>query len=108
MAQKDKPIRKLAGGEDFDGLERAEPSLPASWYYDREQYQRELERIFYRDWLYVCHASALAEPRRFRRFDVGRQSIVLLRDDSGVLQGFFNTCFTVGGFGNVVNGFVQA
>ncbi|NCF38236.1 MAG: Rieske 2Fe-2S domain-containing protein [Gammaproteobacteria bacterium] len=92
MPDDEKPIRKLAGGEDFDGLERAEASLPASWYFDREHYEKELERIFYRDWLYVCHASAIAEARCFRRFDIGRQSIVLVRDYDGTLRGFHNSC----------------
>jgi len=92
MADHEKPIRKLAGGEDFDGLERAEPSLPASWYYEREHYREELERIFYHDWLYVCHASSLAEPRSFRRFDIGRQSVLLARDGGGKLRAFHNSC----------------
>ena len=92
MPDDKKPIRKLTGGEDFDGLKRAEPSLPASWYYDADHYQTELERIFYRDWLYVCHASSLAEPRQFRRFDIGRQSILLVRDHDGALRGYHNSC----------------
>ncbi len=83
MPDDKKPIRKLAGDEDFDGLERAEASLPATWYYDSAHYEAELEKIFYRDWLYVCHASLLAEARSFRRFDVGHQSIVLVRDSDG-------------------------
>ena len=92
MPDDKKPIRKLAGDEDFDGLERAEASLPATWYYDSAHYEAELEKIFYRDWLYVCHVSLLAEARSFRRFDVGHQSIVLVRDSDGMLHGFHNSC----------------
>ena len=92
MPDQRKPIRKLRGGEDFDGLKRVEASLPAAWYYDPAKHERELERIFYRDWLYVCHASSLAEARSFRRFDIGRQSILLVRGDDGVLRAFHNTC----------------
>ena len=87
-----KPIRKLSGREDFDGLARAEASLPASWYYDADWYQGELERIFHRQWLYVCHHSCLPEPRDFRRFDIGGQSIMLVRDEDRRLRGYFNSC----------------
>lgn len=89
----DKPsIQKLRGDEDFDGLTHVGKSLPARWYVDPQWYQHELERIFYRDWLYVCHHSVLAEPLSFRRFDVGRQSLLLVRDSEGTLRAFHNTC----------------
>ncbi len=83
---------RLGGDEDFDGLTRAEAALPAHWYYDAETYRAELERIFFRDWLYVCHASALGENRSYRRFDIGGQSLLLLRDNDGILRAFHNTC----------------
>jgi Rieske 2Fe-2S family protein len=89
----DKPAsRRLSGNEDFDGLSHATPSLPASRYFDAQWYQHELETIFYRNWLYLCHASTLAERRCFRRFRIGSQDIFLLRDDNGVLRGFHNSC----------------
>jgi Rieske 2Fe-2S family protein len=84
--------RKLRGDEDFDGLARTVASLPADWYYDRDWYQHELEQVFYRNWLYLCHASTLAEARAFRRFRIGSQEIVVLRDDAGLLRGFHNSC----------------
>ncbi len=92
MARSKPPARKLGDAEDFDGLEHATPSLPAAWYTDPEHYRAELEAVFYRNWLYVCHHSELAEPRSFRRFDVGTQSLLLLRADDGVLRAFHNTC----------------
>jgi Rieske 2Fe-2S family protein len=92
MPDDKKPVRKLCGGEDFDGLDHVANSLPADWYFDSRHYQTELERIYYRDWLYVCHASSLAGARSFRRFDIGRQSVVLLRDQDGVLRAFHNSC----------------
>jgi Rieske 2Fe-2S family protein len=84
--------RKLRGDEDFDGLTSAVDALPAAWYYDAERYRLELERIYYRNWLYMCHASTLAEARAFRRFRIGTQEIVVLRDDHGELRAFYNSC----------------
>ena len=83
---------QLSGNEDFDGLRVSTPSLPADWYISTDWHQHELERIFYTSWLYLCHGSTLAEPRAFRRFRIGTQEIVLLRDDQGVLRGYYNSC----------------
>ena len=38
---------------------KVRPSLPAIWYYDADHYRRELETIWYRDWICVGHLSAL-------------------------------------------------
>ena len=88
----DKKIRKLTGTEDFDGLNEATPSLPASWYFDQQQYQLELESIFYKHWIYLCHASTLVTPKAFRRFTIGNQEIFLIRGEDNILRGFYNTC----------------
>lgn len=87
-----RPIRKLTGKEDFDGLSHATPSLPASWYYDADWHQRELDNIFYDNWLYLCHSSTLSSPRAFRSFTIGTQGVFLVRDDVGTVRGFHNTC----------------
>ncbi len=86
------PNRMLTGSEDFDGLTQVQESLPATWYVDSHWYQRELEKIFCRNWLYLCHASTVSAPRSFRRFTIGDQGIFLVRDDDGELRGFYNTC----------------
>ncbi|WP_082630849.1 aromatic ring-hydroxylating oxygenase subunit alpha [Roseovarius atlanticus] len=76
----------------FNGLTRAMPSLPASWYLDAEHFAREMREIWGKTWVYLCRAEELDGPRSFRRFDVAGQPILLLRDGDGALRGFFNTC----------------
>ena len=83
---------QLLGDEDFDGLTRSVKSLPASWYYDPEWYRHELEQVFYNSWLYLCHSSTLPEKRSFRRFCIGSQELIVLRDDQGELRAFHNSC----------------
>lgn len=73
-------------------LDRVEPTLPARYYYDQDHYRRELEAFWYRSWLYAGRASELAHPRDYKLFEIGDQSILILRDESGRLRAFHNTC----------------
>lgn len=84
--------RVLSGTEDFDGLREAHPTLSGPSYWDPEVYRMELERIFYRHWIFLCHSDSVAETRAFRRFTIGNQGIFLVRDEDGTLRGFHNTC----------------
>ncbi|MER9893554.1 aromatic ring-hydroxylating dioxygenase subunit alpha [Mesorhizobium sp. M0119] len=76
----------------YNGLTRAEPTLPSSAYWDIAAYQRDLEAIWYRNWLLVCREADLAQPLAFRTFRIGTQEIVVLRDETGELRAFHNTC----------------
>jgi Rieske 2Fe-2S family protein len=76
----------------YNGLTEHTPGLLAEAYFDPRQYERELQRIWYRNWVYVGRSSEVARPRAFRTFELGDQKILLVRDDQGVLQGFHNTC----------------
>jgi|HubBroStandDraft_1064217.scaffolds.fasta_scaffold00041_23 glycine betaine catabolism A len=76
----------------YNGLTEHTEGLPAEAYYDPQQYEKELRRIWYRNWVYVGRSSELERARAFRTFELGDQRILLVRDDRGVLQGFHNTC----------------
>ena len=77
---------------DFFGLKKLEHSLPATWYYDPAQFALELERIWYRNWVYLGRSETVAEPGCYRTFTVGTQPVLVVRDEAGVLRAFFNTC----------------
>ena len=76
----------------FNGLATAQPTLPAAWYYDSAQFDREMRAIWHRNWIYLCRSASLAEPRAFRTFTVAGQDLLLVRGEDGVLNGYFNTC----------------
>ncbi len=76
----------------YTGLQQLTEGLPAEAYFDPRQYERELQRIWYRNWLYVGRSSDVAAPRAFRTFEIGDQRLLLVRDDGGELRGFHNTC----------------
>jgi glycine betaine catabolism A len=76
----------------YNGLTDLTEGLPAECYFDPRQYERELQRIWYRNWIYVGRSSEVLGKRSFRTFEIGDQKLLLVRDDSGVLRGFHNTC----------------
>ena len=73
-------------------LERVEKGLPTHYYYDPAHYQRELEAIWYDQWVYLCRSEEIAEPREFKVAQIGDESVVLTRNLSGELRAFYNTC----------------
>ncbi|HUS54230.1 MAG TPA: aromatic ring-hydroxylating dioxygenase subunit alpha [Thermohalobaculum sp.] len=76
----------------FNGLTAAQPALPASWYFDPVQYEREMRSIWQQNWVYLCRSDTLAGPKAFRTFTIAGQDLLLVRDEDDVLQGYFNTC----------------
>ncbi len=78
--------------KQWNGLRRPEPTLPSHYYLDAAHFELELQKIWYRDWIYLCRSEALPGPRSFGTFSLGTQTILLVRDDAGVLRAFHNTC----------------
>lgn len=76
----------------YNGLTRHTVGLAAEAYFDPQLYERDLGRIWLRNWIYVGRSSSVAARRSFRTFDLGDQRILLVRDEGGILRGFYNTC----------------
>jgi glycine betaine catabolism A len=76
----------------YNGLKEHTEGLSADAYFDPRHYERELQRIWYRNWIYVGRSNDVERPRAYRTFELGNQKLLLVRDDGGVLRGFHNTC----------------
>ncbi len=76
----------------YNGLLAPEPTLPSRDYFAAEAFERDLKAIWHRNWVHVCRASELAEPLSFRTFRLGTQDVLIVRDETGVLRAFHNTC----------------
>lgn len=76
----------------YNGLSQVEATLPSHYYFDAAHYERELNRIWYRNWIYLCRSDAVQGPRAFRTFAIGTQQLLLLRGEDGKLRAFHNTC----------------
>ncbi len=67
-------------------------ALERPFYRDPAIFERDMERIFRRHWHCVGHASQVASPGDFMRFDIEAESVVVARDKDGRLNAFLNVC----------------
>ncbi len=72
-------------------LERAE-TLPAAWYFDESIQRRETTHIFHRTWQLVAKQSDLPSPGSYFTVELVGEPLLLTRDGSGALHGFYNVC----------------
>lgn len=80
-----------AGASSFErliGPDRVSGRL----YTDPAIFERELERIHHRGWAFVGHESEVASPGEFVTRRLGRQPVLLTRDDSGAVRLWSNRC----------------
>ncbi|MEO5653705.1 MAG: aromatic ring-hydroxylating dioxygenase subunit alpha [Marmoricola sp.] len=61
-------------------------------YVSPEAFEAECDRIFERKWFCAAHVSDLPERGAYRTVQVGRESILLIRNRRGETKGFFNVC----------------
>lgn len=73
-------------------LLRTEHSLPGSWYYDAAHYARELDAVWYREWVCVGRLEQIPRAGDFFVAGVGSQRLIVTRNAKGVLRVFHNTC----------------
>jgi Rieske 2Fe-2S family protein len=73
-------------------LTETQATLPSDWYYDARHYERELEAIWYRDWVCVGRAEEIRNVGDFLVKRIGDQSLIVTRDRDDVIRVFHNTC----------------
>ena len=77
--------------ETFDELIK-DDRVHGSLYTDPEIYQRELERIWYRTWVYVGHVSEVPQPNDYVLKSIGPQQVIMTRDRHGEIHLLLNRC----------------
>jgi phenylpropionate dioxygenase-like ring-hydroxylating dioxygenase large terminal subunit len=67
-------------------------TLNPSIYTDRRIYQLEIERIFTRSWLFLCHESQLAKAGDFFATYMAEDPVLVVRQRDGTIKAFMNQC----------------
>lgn len=81
----------VGSSPDYEQLIQSD-RVHASLYNSEAIYRDELERIFYRGWVYVGHDSEIPEAGNFVRRNIGEEPVILLRDRKGQVQVLKNRC----------------
>jgi fatty-acyl-CoA synthase len=76
---------------DWDALIQPD-RVHGSLYTDPAVYAAELERIWYREWVYVGHESEVPQPNDYVLKSIGPQPVIMTRDREGQIHLLLNRC----------------
>lgn len=67
-------------------------TLPQGFYIDPDVFEFDLAAIYGRSWIMAGFEVELPKPGSYLAISIGRSPVVIVRDRSGVLRAFHNTC----------------
>jgi nitrite reductase/ring-hydroxylating ferredoxin subunit len=76
--------------DEMVSLERGE--IDRRIYSDSAIFELEMERIFARSWLFLCHESQIPEPGDFFQSVMGRDNVLVVRQKDRTVKAMLNTC----------------
>ena len=66
--------------------------LARGFYREKEIYERDLERIFLRSWIYAGHVSEFPKVGDYALFDLADESVIIVRSGEGGFSALVNVC----------------
>jgi phenylpropionate dioxygenase-like ring-hydroxylating dioxygenase large terminal subunit len=74
-------------------LDARRPHALPAWVYNHPEMTRlEHERILKPSWQLVCHVNSIPQRGDYETFDLGPESVLVMRDRDGSIRGFHNVC----------------
>jgi len=67
-------------------------SLPREYYLSEERYREELVKIWQKQWVYVGHVSQIRSKGDYITYEIGDESVVVIRGDSEEVHAHLNVC----------------
>lgn len=84
-------VSEAAETRDYRAL--IEPArINSRLYYDPDIFQEELERIWYRTWVYVGHTSEIPNKNDYVTKSIGPMPVLMVRDKDGEVRLLLNKC----------------
>jgi Rieske 2Fe-2S family protein len=66
--------------------------LPRPFYHEELLYRTEMEYIWRGGWLFAGHSCQIPNPGDYFLYDVGEDSLIIVRDDEGQVHALYNVC----------------
>jgi glycine betaine catabolism A len=66
--------------------------LPRPFYHEELLYRTEMEYIWRGGWLFAGHSCQIPNPGDYFLYEVGEDSVIIVRDDEGQVHALYNVC----------------
>ncbi len=77
---------------DVDYVDVAQGAVDRRIFSDPEIFDQEMELIFGRAWLFLCHETQVPKAGDFFEAPMGRDTVLVVRQKDGSLKALLNTC----------------
>ena len=73
-------------------LIKGSKTLDGKYYLNEKIFNEELKNIFYENWLCVGRSNDIKDNGNYITFQIGNDSVIIVRNEKNQLNGFFNVC----------------
>lgn len=67
-------------------------TLPREYFVSQDIFRAELEKIFYERWICAGRSEQIETNGSYFLYEIGEESVIVLRDHTGVVRAFYNVC----------------
>ncbi len=70
----------------------ARTSLDQAFYTDADIYQRDIEEVYLKSWLYAGHSSEIPKVGDWFLFELAGESVIIVRSSESAFSALINVC----------------